>query len=272
MDIPEHVRAQLERIRAEREQQIEKLRADAVAEALAMELRLRGSDADLIPLRLMCEHLALEAMHAEPLGRRKRVAHYETARVAVKNAKAAIRAGTMTPRNQGAGLPLDLTRWCAEDETLRTLEEFMPHSRVMVHRSDARNWFESMGVDVPGFLHCKRTQAAPAQEQPAELAAPSQPLDPTGTPNSMEDDHPPTTAAPHCAPIARKPDRRQQGESLFIDLRKQGKSEREAMKVVHERFGAKGLSRASLQRAWKEASHQRAPTALEQLKEAAAKN
>ncbi|MHB1372297.1 MAG: hypothetical protein ACYCWL_00220 [Thauera sp.] len=174
MDIPEHVRAQLERIRAEGEQQIEKLRADAVAEALAMALRLRGSDADLIPLRLMCEHLALEAMHAEPLGRRKRVAHYETARVAVKNAKAAIRAGTMTPRNQGAGLPLDLARWCAEDETLRTLEEFMPHSRVMVRRSDARSWFESMGVDVPGFLHCKRKQAAPAEEVPADLEAPKQ--------------------------------------------------------------------------------------------------
>lgn len=175
MHIPEHVRAQLERIRAEGEQQIEKLRADAITEALAMAQRLRDSDNDLIPLRLMCEHLALEAMHAEPIARRKHVAHYETARAAVKNAKAAIRAGIITPRDQGAGLPLDLAHWCSEDETLRPIDELMPHSRVMIRRSDARNWCESMGVDVPAFLHCKQTQAAPAQEQPAEIEAPPPP-------------------------------------------------------------------------------------------------
>ncbi len=215
MDIPEHVRAQLERIRAEGEQQIEKLRADAVAEALAMALRLRGSDADLIPLRLMCEHLALEVMHAEPLGRRKRVAHYETARVAVKNAKAAIRAGTMTPRNQGAGLPLDLARWCAEDETLRTLEEFMPHSRVMVRRSDARNWFESMGVDVPGFLYCKRTQAAPAQA-PDENAA-----------------HAPQPPAPAPAPSDAKDEALREYDAMLAD----GASTNEAARQVKEKYG-----------------------------------
>ena len=174
MHIPEHVRAQLERIRAEGEQQIEKLRADAITEALAMAQRLRDSDNDLIPLRLMCEHLALEAMHAEPIARRKHVAHYETARAAVKNAKAAIRAGIITPRDQGAGLPLALAHWCNEDETLRPIDELMPHSRVMIRRSDARNWCESMGVDVPAFLHCKQTQAAPAEEVPADLEAQKQ--------------------------------------------------------------------------------------------------
>lgn len=186
MDSPEHVRAQLARIRADGEQQIEKLRADGIAEALAVWQRLRGSDADLIPLRLVCASLALEAMKAEPLPRRKQLAHYETACVAVRNAKAAIRAGIMTPREQGAGLPVDLSHWCAEDETLRTLEEFMPHSRVMVRRSDARSWLESIGAAVPSFLHCKQTQAAPTQE-PDENAAPEPPA-PATAPSDTKDE------------------------------------------------------------------------------------
>jgi len=187
MHIPEHVRAQLERIRAEGEQQIERLRADAIAEALAMAQGLRGRDTDLIPLRLLCEHLAYEAMQAEPLTRRKNVAHYETARVAVKNAKAAIRAGNMTPRDQGAGLPIDLSHWCAEGETLRSIKEFMPHSRVMVRRSDARKWFESMGADAPGVLQCKQIPTAPAEEQPAEREAPApQPPAPDATPSESK--------------------------------------------------------------------------------------
>lgn len=174
MHIPEHVRAQLERIRAEGEQQIERLRADAIAEALAMAQRLRGRDTDLIPLHLLCKHLAHEAMQAEPLIRRKQIAHYETARIAVRNAKVAISAGSMIPRDQGAGLAMDLSQWCAEDETLRAIDDFMPHSRVMVRRSDARNWFESMGADLPGFLPREATSTPPTPSPPAVLEATKQ--------------------------------------------------------------------------------------------------
>lgn len=272
MEIPEHVRDQFDRNRADDEQQMEKRVSDVTTEALDLLQRLRGNDADLIPLRIVCKALALTGFAWEPLLSRKGIAWYETACVAVRNAKAAIRAGLMTPRLQGSGLPVDLSRWCAADDTPRGIEEFIENSRVMVRRSDARSWLESIGAEVPAFLHCNQRQEEPKYEQPADLAAPSQPLEPTGTPKDMEGDHRPTTAAPHCAHIVRKPDRRQQGEGLFIDLRKQGVSEREAIKKVHERFGAKGLSRSSLQRAWKEASHQRPPTALAQLSEAAAKN
>lgn len=172
MDIPEHVRAKIDRIRADGERQIKQLCDDGTAEALAMWQRLRGSDADLIPLHLVCASLAHEAMKAEPLPRRKQLAYYETAQAAVRTAKAAIRAGVMTPREQGARLPLDLSHWLVEDETGRTLEEFMPHRRAMVRRSDARSWLESIGADVPSFLHCKPTQAASAQA-PDENAAPA---------------------------------------------------------------------------------------------------
>lgn len=118
-----------------------------------------------------------------------------------------------------------------------------------------------------------QSPTAPEHGQPAERAAPEPPpREPAGTPPDIEEDEQPTTTAPHCAPIARKPDRRQEGERRFIELRKQGASEREALKEVQERFWDKGLSRTSLQRVWKDASRHRAPSALEQLSEASAQN
>jgi len=198
-------------------------------------------------------------------------------RAALQIVKDRIRTGAL-PVRAVTGIPVAcnddpaVLAWCND------LEAITPPRALCTTLADARTFVHAAGLDplreLAGELAppSDQVQNVPAEERPAELAAPSQPLEPTGTPNGMEDDHPPTTAAPHCAPIARKPDRRQQGESLFIDLRKQGVSEREAMKGVHEKFGAKDLSRSSLQRAWKEASHQRAPTALEQLSEAAAKN
>ena len=174
MHIPEQVRDQVERIRADGEQQAEKLFADITAEGLELLQRLRGNDADLIPLRLVCKALAFEAMAAEPLPRQKGIAYYETACVSVRNAKAAIRAGIMTPRLQGSGLPVDLSRWCAEDDIPCTIEEFMENSRIMVRRRDARSWLESLDAEAPGILHCKQTQAAPAEEVPADLEEPKQ--------------------------------------------------------------------------------------------------
>ena len=182
------------------------------------------------------------------------------------------------PVRAGTGIPVAcnddpaVLAWCND------LEAVTPPRALCTTLADARAFVHAAGLNplrqLAGELAPPSDQVPnlPAKEAPPDLEAPSQPLEPTGTPKDMEGDHRPTTAAPHCAHIVRKPDRRQQGEGLFIDLRKQGVSEREAIKKVHERFGAKGLSRSSLQRAWKEASHQRPPTALAQLSEAAAKN
>jgi hypothetical protein len=58
--------------------------------------------------------------------------------------------------------------------------------------------------------------------------------------------------------------RMQQGKERFISLRKEGRSEREAEKQVHAEFGKHGLSRTTLQRAWK-ASGPKKLTLVEQL-------
>ena len=182
--------------------------------------------------------------------------------------KERIQTGALPVRPE-LGIQLDcnaepaVLAWCNDPASIS------PPGMLCATLDDARVLAQAIGLNPPRELV---GESAPLTEQPAEFEAPFKPLEPTGTPNDIEDDRRPTAAASHSAPIARKPDKRQQGESQFIDLRKQGFSEREAMKKVHERFGDKGLSRSSLQRAWKEASHQRAPTALEQLSEAAAKN
>lgn len=208
MHIPEQVRDQVERIRADGEQQAEKLFADITAEGLELLQRLRGNDADLIPLRLVCKALAFEAMAAEPLPRQKGIAYYETACVSVRNAKAAIRAGIMTPRLQGSGLPVDLSRWCAEDDIPCTIEEFMENSRIMVRRRDARSWLESLDAEAPGILHCKQTQAAPTQ-----------------APND--------NAAPAAAPIDTKAEALREYDALLAG----GASKNEAARQVEKKYG-----------------------------------
>lgn len=133
--------------------------------------------------------------------------------------------------------------WCNDIEAIRppqALTTTLADARALVQAIELNPLRELAGESAPipeqvtelaGELAPPSDQVPnlPAKEAPPDLEAPSQPLEPTGTPKDMEGDHRPTTAAPHCAHIVRKPDRRQQGEGLFIDLRKQGVSEREAI-------------------------------------------
>ena len=194
---------------------------------------------------------------------------------ALQIVKDRIRTGAL-PVRAATGIPVAcnddpaVLAWCND------LEAVTPPRALCTTLADARAFVQAAGLNPLRELAgeaappSEQVPSVPAEEPPADLEAPPAPFEPTGTPNELEDYHQPTSAPP-CPPCSRNPDRRKQGESLFIDLRRQGKSEREAEDEVHERFGTKGLSRSSLQRAWKKASRQRAPTALEQLSEAAVK-
>lgn len=106
----------------------------------------------LIPLAVICDQIGQAAYKTEPSAHRKWCTYYESARAAVRAAKAAIREGHLICREQGSGMPLDLSAWCRQDETGEPICEFMPHVRAMVHTDDARRWLESIGAQVPTIL------------------------------------------------------------------------------------------------------------------------
>lgn len=197
-------------------------------------------------------------------------------RAALQIVKDRIRTGAL-PVRATTGIPAAcnddpaVLAWCNDLDATRpprTLCTSLADARALVQAIGLNPLHELAGEPAPP---AEQSPIAPAEEQPAELEASSRPIDATGTPNDIEDYHQPTTTASRCAPAAGKPDRQQQGESRFIELRQQGESERDAVKEVQERFGARGLSRSSLQRAWNDALRKRAPSAHKQLSEAAGK-
>ena len=168
---------------------------------------------------------------------------------ALQIVKDRIRTGAL-PARAATGIPVAcnddpaVLAWCND------LEAVTPPRALCTTLADARAFVQAAGLNPLRELASEpappseQVPNVPAEEVPADLEAPAPPLP-----------EPAHTSAPSL---------KQLGKDRFIRLRNEGESERKAEKRVHAEFGKDGLSRASLQRAWKD-SRSKLPTALDQL-------
>lgn len=137
--------------------------------------KLASGRTDLVPLAFLVESQATREYLEETDRDSHNRAFEEGARECVRALKRAILAGRITLRTR-SGVPCgqSLRWWCDEDETLKSLHEFMPHSRLMVRVSDAREWWLSeVGYDIPPYLQIVPGGSTPpesSESSEAELA------------------------------------------------------------------------------------------------------
>lgn len=178
---------------------------------------------------------------------------------ALQIVKDRIRTGAL-PVRAVTGLPVAcndapaVLAWCND------LAAVTPPRALCTTLADARAFVQAAGLNP---LRELAGESAPPSDQVPELAPPSEQV-----PNVPAEEVPAdleATAPPLPEPAyTSAPSLKQLGKDRFIRLRNEGESERKAEKRVHAEFGKDGLSRASLQRAWKD-SRSKLPTALDQL-------
>lgn len=146
-DTPE-ARAEIQRIRERIERKLKEQRELEMQRIVS----LGRGQTDLIPLRLLAQCAAIEGHKAELQESKKDIAAYESGRSFIRAVKRAIESGRLVAREQGLGVPIDLSAWCEENDTLLPFEKMMPHPRVMVRVQEARAWMESIGAQIPAWL------------------------------------------------------------------------------------------------------------------------
>ncbi|ARL39892.1 hypothetical protein [Burkholderia pseudomallei] len=109
-----------------------------------------------ISLASLARHMAYEGVGSPKrlLTPDEDVAYYSVFRQCIRQAKIAVRAGTLTLREQYMLLPEDvqhLQRWLDANDTAQSIDE-MIDKRYVVKIDEARAWLVASGARIPGIL------------------------------------------------------------------------------------------------------------------------
>ncbi|MBR8044537.1 hypothetical protein DN523_21455 [Burkholderia multivorans] len=109
-----------------------------------------------ISLATLARHMAYESVGCPKrlLTPDEDIAYYSVFRQCIRQAKIAVRAGTLTLREQYMLLPVDISHlrpWLDTDETMQSIDA-MIDKRYVVRISEARAWLLASGARIPGVL------------------------------------------------------------------------------------------------------------------------